>query len=447
MGGPFSLKSKRSSPYFINVGDCNRGEAIKRLGEAYASAIMNQGLAERFDTVFGPAYKGIPLSVATAIALVKYGADVGYCFDRKEAKTHGEATTADRKKEMIVGFLENGYSVLEIDDVFTTGQTKYDARVVLDSCADGLKYPGLFIAVDRQELDTFGNNAIAQFTEKTGTPVYSTITASDIVDYLTEKGDLKNVDAMKGYLRAWSTNEVRGKYGLFDGDLFEGRRVIPACDVSIDIFEKIVSETHDMDGIGGYKIPASSGRKGWEKWVKTARKYTDKPLLYDHQKAGTDIPDTGRDFMKELKGAGFDAVILFPQSGPCTQVAWTGEAVQQGLTVIVGGEMTHPGYLAGSGGYIRDDAPDEIYRRAVAQGVRHFVVPGNKPEQVEHYRELILSCGAQDPILVAPGFIAQGGSISDAGRAAGEKFGAIVGRGIYEADDIRKAAEELTSQL
>ena len=125
------------------------------------------------------------------------------------------------------------------------------------------------------------------------------------------------------------------------------RSVIPACDVGLDLFERIVKETGGIEGIGGFKIPAHSGRKGWETWIAIARNHTDKPLIYDHQKAGTDIPDTGKRFMQEVKEAGFDAVILFPQAGPATEYEWILAAQEAGLGVIVGGEMTHPRYLDG----------------------------------------------------------------------------------------------------
>ncbi|MBI4167536.1 MAG: hypothetical protein HY515_01125 [Candidatus Aenigmarchaeota archaeon] len=273
---------------------------------------------------------------------------------------------------------------------------------------------------------------------------------------MKETGKISPADeaAFKRYLRAWGTAEVRKKYGLGGDKLIEGRTVIPACDVAFEDFEAIVEATADNPRIGGYKIPAHAGRKGWEAWVATAIKHTNKPLIYDHQKAGTDIPDTAGQFMKDLKGAGFDAVILFPQSGPRTQVAWTGEAVQQGLTVFVGGEMTHPKFMRSAGGYIADESPDEIYVRAARQGVNHFIVPGNKPDRIKHYRELIMAEGIEDPVFASPGLVAQGGSISEATKFAGDNWHGIVGRAITDklveknpVEAIRAAAKELTSQL
>ncbi|MCK4247944.1 MAG: orotidine 5-phosphate decarboxylase, partial [Methanomicrobia archaeon] len=123
------------------------------------------------------------------------------------------------------------------------------------------------------------------------------------------------------------------------------RSVIPACDVPLELYERIVRETADIEGIGGYKVGFFLGLDyGLPKIVEIARKYTDKPVIYDHQKAGTDIPDMGGKFAKICKKAGVDAVILFPQSGPETEKAWIEAAKEEGLGIIVGGLMTHPKY-------------------------------------------------------------------------------------------------------
>ena len=246
------------------------------------------------------------------------------------------------------------------------------------------------------------------------------------------------------------------------------RSIIPACDVSLNRFGEIVEATIDIGEVGGYKLPATAGRKGWESWVNVARRYTDKPLIYDHQKAGTDIPDTGADFMKELKESGVNAVILFPQAGPATEYEWIKAAQEVGLGVIVGGEMTHPRYLDkdfgdGKGdytqifkeigiertipGFIRQFASDDIYEIAARMGVEDFVMPGNKPDRIKYYKQLVESCGISEPVIYSPGLIAQGGDLSEGAKAAGKRFHGIVGRGIYKAEDIRKAALDLTSRL
>ena len=232
----------------------------------------------------------------------------------------------------------------------------------------------------------------------------------------------------------------------YQNTFIEGRTVIPACDVELPKFLELVEATKDLPKIGGYKIPATSGYDGWKRWADEAKQRTTKPLIYDHQKGGTDIPDTGSFFMKQLRRAGVDAVILFPLAGPKTQAAWTEAAMEKGLYVLVGGEMTHPQFKRSDGGYIADEALEEIYANAARQGVRHFVVPGNKLDRISVYKRLLEDLGA-DPIFFSPGLVKQGGDISEAAKIAGNNWHGIVGTAIYTASDIRKAAEELTSKL
>ena len=150
--------------------------------------------------------------------------------------------------------------------------------------------------------------------------------------------------------------------------------------------------------------------------------------------------------MKDLKESGFDAVILFPQSGPETERAWIYHALDNELNVIVGGRMTHPAYAVSEGGFITDEGALDMYRIAARAGVSNFVVPGNKPEVIKQVREVVEPLvGSAD--YYAPGFIAQGGKIEAAAKVAGDKFHGIVGRGIYQAKDMHAAAVEHTSQL
>ena len=225
------------------------------------------------------------------------------------------------------------------------------------------------------------------------------------------------------------------------------RSIIPACDVPLEVYKEIVKETGKIDGIGGYKVGFFLGLDyGLPRIVETARRYTDKPLIYDHQKAGTDIPDMGKKFIDVCKKAGVDAVILFPQSGPETEKAWIESALEKDLGVIVGGLMTHPKYVRSEGGYLADEAVMEMYLNAAGLGVTDFVVPGNKPDDIRRIRETLEERGIL-PTFYAPGFVAQGGEISDAAKVAGNSWHAIVGRGIYEAKDKKQAALGLTSKL
>jgi len=215
----------------------------------------------------------------------------------------------------------------------------------------------------------------------------------------------------------------------------------------LDELKRIVEGTCNVDKIGGYKIGLVLALgNGLPKVVKTIREFTDLPIIYDHQKAGTDIPALGQKFADTCKNAGVDVVILFPQSGPATQEAWVKACNDIGLGVLVGGEMTHPKYKKSEGGFIDDNALDEIYLNAAGLDVTSFVVPGNRIDRIIHYKS-ILEPKVKDLTFFAPGFVAQGGEITEAAKAAGKSWHAIVGRGIYRSEDVRKAAEELTSKL
>ncbi len=226
------------------------------------------------------------------------------------------------------------------------------------------------------------------------------------------------------------------------------KSIIIACDFdSIETFEKIVKETKDCEKLGGYKLGFELGLKyGLPKLVELCRKYTNKTIIYDHQKSGTDVPFTGEKFAKVCKEAGIDIVIHFPQAGPETERAWIKASLEAGLGVIIGGEMTHPSYLKQDGGFLCDDAPLRMYEIAIEEGVTEFVVPGNKPEKIKKYKEFFDSKGI-DSVLYSPGLVSQGGEISASGEAAGKKWHAIVGRAVYQAEDVKKAVEELSAKL
>lgn len=223
--------------------------------------------------------------------------------------------------------------------------------------------------------------------------------------------------------------------------LEQNRSIIPACDVTPEKYEELIQMTHDLPGIGAYKIGFMLGLSiGLPKAVEIARRYTQKPLIYDHQKAGTDIPDTGVSFAKTCKEAGIDAVIFFPQAGPETERAWIEAAKEQGLGVIVGGVMTHKAYTLSDGGWIDDRAIDKIYLTAAQAGVLDFVVPATKLDMVRHIRRVLTDQGV-DASFYAPGIGAQGGDYAKIAETAGPKFHAIVGRALYGSKDMRAAAQ------
>jgi orotate phosphoribosyltransferase len=215
--GEFKLKSGRMSPYFINTGMFDDGASIERLGYFYAS-LINDVLGEKFDVIFGPAYKGIPLAVATVISLSRdYKINKGYLFDRKEAKTHGEATQEEKIKSALVGHkIEKCSRIVLIDDVFTTGDTKYAAIELLKGLVSNVKFPALVIAVDRQEVGLDGKSAIEEFEQKTKIPVFSIVSVSEIIEYLSGKGqmDFAQKQKMFEYLKQYGVEKVKKAINL-----------------------------------------------------------------------------------------------------------------------------------------------------------------------------------------------------------------------------------------
>ena len=174
--GEFTLKSGRISPYFFNAGLFNSGTALAKLGRYYAAALQEAGLA--FDILFGPAYKGIPLVAAVAVALAEqHGCDVPWCFNRKEAKDHGEGG-------VIVGAPLQG-RVLIVDDVITAGTAIRETMQILN--AYGVTPAGVLIALDRQERGQGDWSAVQEVEHTHGIRVTSIVSLSDLVVYLGER--------------------------------------------------------------------------------------------------------------------------------------------------------------------------------------------------------------------------------------------------------------------
>ena len=176
--GEFTLKSGRVSPYFFNAGLFNTGYAAARIGRFYAAAIADAGL--EFDVLFGPAYKGIPLAALTAAALAEqHDIDVPWCYNRKEAKAHGEGGS-------IVGATPAG-RVLIVDDVITAGTAVREAVDIITS--SGAEVAGLAISLDRQERGQGSLSAVQELNSTLGIPVISIIRLDDLIDTLEESGD------------------------------------------------------------------------------------------------------------------------------------------------------------------------------------------------------------------------------------------------------------------
>ena len=201
--GDFTAKSGRKTPYFVNAGNYRTGRQIAALGEFYAGCIMGNGLAGKFDALFGPAYKAIPLCVETASALSRsHGIETSYCFNRKEAKDHGEGG-------VIVGYQpKDGDRILITEDVMTAGTSIRETLPVLRAAAD-VEIAGIVISVDRMERGTGEMSAVQEVRRSLGIPVYPIITVLDIIAAL-EDGTIAGreyVGAMRGYRKEYGVND------------------------------------------------------------------------------------------------------------------------------------------------------------------------------------------------------------------------------------------------
>jgi orotate phosphoribosyltransferase len=173
--GEFTLKSGRKAPYFINTGNYKTGKQLAKLGEYYAQCIVDNGLEA--ETLVGPAYKGIPLSVTTAIALFNnHGKELNYCFDRKEVKDHGEGG-------LFVGQqLKDGEKVIIIEDVMTSGKALREILPKLEAAAK-VEVVGMIISVDRMEKALNSElSAVKEAKKEFGIDVYSVVTMTDIIE-------------------------------------------------------------------------------------------------------------------------------------------------------------------------------------------------------------------------------------------------------------------------
>lgn len=193
--GEFTLKSGRKSPYFFNAGLFNTGRDLARLGRFYAAALMESGI--KYDVLFGPAYKGIPIATTTAVALAdQHNVDTPYCFNRKEAKTHGEGGS-------LVGSPLEGRIML-VDDVITAGTAIRESMQIIQACNAGLA--GVLVAIDRQEKGKGELSAIQEVERDFSCPVVSIVSLTDLITYLSEKGDNEeHLQAVKAY---------RDQYGI-----------------------------------------------------------------------------------------------------------------------------------------------------------------------------------------------------------------------------------------
>ncbi len=199
--GDFTAKSGRKTPYFVNTGNYRTGEHIAKLGEFYAECIHETGVADKCDIFYGPAYKGIPLCVTTAVAYYnKYGKSFKYCFNRKEAKDHGEGGIFIGQKP------QDGDRVVIIEDVITAGTAMRETVPILKSEAN-VDISAVIISVDRMEKGTQDISAVQQVRADFGISVFPIVTVLDIIECISQ-----GIVDGKEYLD--KMYEYREKYGV-----------------------------------------------------------------------------------------------------------------------------------------------------------------------------------------------------------------------------------------
>lgn len=196
--GTFKLKSGRIAPYFLNSGEYKTGAQLKKLGEFYADCMHENGL--QADTLFGPAYKGVPLALSAALALYeKYGQNVNFCFDRKEVKDHGEGGMFVGKQP------EDGEKIVVIEDVMTSGKALKEVLPKLQGAAK-VNVAGMVITVDRMEKGLGSErSAVQEAYFEHGVKVYSIVNILDILQAI-EEGVIEgkeHVSAIRGYLKEY----------------------------------------------------------------------------------------------------------------------------------------------------------------------------------------------------------------------------------------------------
>ena len=201
--GDFTTKSGRKTPYFINTGRYSTGAQLTRLGDFYASAI-EQAVGRSFDVLFGPAYKGIPLVVTASMALERRGHDVGFCFNRKEAKDHGEGGA------LVGAALSDGARVLIIEDVTTAGTSIRETLPLLRAAA-AIELAGLVVSVDRQERGTGERSALQEIQSEFGIKTFAIVTIDEVLEHL--RGREFDGRVVLDQARYQQALEYRARYG------------------------------------------------------------------------------------------------------------------------------------------------------------------------------------------------------------------------------------------
>lgn len=226
--------------------------------------------------------------------------------------------------------------------------------------------------------------------------------------------------------------------------------VVPALDV--DAFEdmlELVSATCEIPGVVGYKLGLTGVLpRGLAEAVRGIRERTRLPIIYDHQKAGPDMPDMAPKFSKLCRDAGVDGLVLFPVAGPTAVKSFTSAAVQSALFPLVGGHIPVPDYCLSGNGYMRDDILDCIIETAAQSGAHGFILPSNLPGQITRHCDWIAK-HVENPLVFLTGIGALGGTITTAFHSARQvrtRF-AIVGRAISLAKNREAATQRIIDEI
>lgn len=235
-----------------------------------------------------------------------------------------------------------------------------------------------------------------------------------------------------------------------ESTLFSAKKgIIIAADVpSISRLSSLAELACDIPEVVAIKIGfALALRFGLKSVVSSIKNVCNFPIIYDHQKAATDIPSMGRPFAEVCYEAGVESVIFFPQAGPKTLDAFVSASLNKNLVPIIGLIMTHSAYLQSEGGFITDDAPVIICKKSIDVGVKHFVLPGTKPDLIKRFAEGQLSTIRPASILM-PGIGTQGGEIASTFKSVvGHNPYAIIGSAVYNASNPKDALQQFAKEI
>ncbi len=233
----------------------------------------------------------------------------------------------------------------------------------------------------------------------------------------------------------------------------QDRSLIPAADLlSVRELPDLLEAVKPVKLVSAIKTGFTLAFDNLREVVQIIREFN--PLwkvIYDHQKAGCDIPRNGEKFAYKMTEAGVDAAIIFPLAGVETEMAWIKALQEVKIPVIVGGEMTHEGFFVSEGGFIADNAPERMFNVAASMGVRNFFLPGNKPDKIEVYQRLLSQfTHGEDFSIYSCGFVTQGGDITETGKVVRRKSHYVLGEAVYKAgglEAMRAAAGKAASQI